>query len=96
MSSTPTVKVIKSDAQIAITFGVPFIQKLQSLLLYLSEDKSLEELKAFQELTEKQEELTEPWMQHLYTMIMLIREIELTAEKTQQAVDLDPNSITTD
>jgi hypothetical protein len=90
-----TVKMIKADAQIAVTFGVSFIKKLQSLLLYLSEERSIEELNQFKELAEKQEEFPEAWMDHLQTMIILVREIESTAEKTNQFTEVNPDSFTT-
>lgn len=90
-----TIRMIKADAQIVVTFGVPFIQKLQSLLLYLSEDRSLEELNRFKEIAEKQEEFPEVWMEHFQTIIILVREIEATVEKSGQFTEVNPDSLTT-
>jgi hypothetical protein len=89
-----TVKLIKSDAQISITFGTPFIQKIQALMLYLTENHSVEELNSLSEAIKNQEELSEPWMEHLQTVITLLREIETTADKQGQTVETNVDDIT--
>ena len=75
-----TIRMIKKDAVINISIGSSFFQKLQSILLYITEDKTDEELNQFKSLCEKKEEFPEPWMDHLYTMIVIIKELENSAE----------------
>lgn len=91
----PVVKMIKSDAQIPVVFGAPFVQRLQSLMLYITDSHTEEELISFKNLIENKEELTEPWMDHLYTMMILLQEIESSAEKSNQTNDVDSDTITT-
>lgn len=86
MSST-TLKMIKKDASIPVTIGAGFFQKLQSVLLYLTEERTDEELNHFKTLSEKGEEFPEPWMDHLFTMIILTRELENAAESNNMTVN---------
>lgn len=74
------VKVIKQDALVNIKVGTGFIQKLQNLLMYIAQDLSEEQLEVYKNLTEKKEEYTEDWMNHLYTVSILLKEIEDQAE----------------
>jgi hypothetical protein len=87
------IKMMKGDAQISITFGTPFVQRLQTLLISLTEGRSEEELTTFQTLIQNQQELTEPWMENLKTLITLVREIEVTAEKSGFMIESDTESI---
>lgn len=82
-----TVKMLKKDALIPITVGSGFFQKLQSVLLYLTEERTDEELNLFKTLSEKGEEFPEPWMDHLYTMIVIIKELETAAELNNMIVN---------
>lgn len=91
----PAIKMIKSDAQIPIVFGAPFIQRIQAIMLFLTETRSVEELNSFKELIEKKEELSDPWMDHLQTIMILLQEIESSAEKTNQITEVDSDTITT-
>lgn len=90
----PSLKMIKSDAQVNITFGTNFIGKLQSLLLYLTEDRSVEELKMITEHIQKNEELPEQWMEHIQTIVTLLREIENAAVQQNQVNDIDVDDVT--
>lgn len=85
--STATIKMIKKDAAIPITIGAGFFQKLQSILLYLTEEKTDEELVHFKTLSEKGEDFPEPWMDHLLTMIILTKELENAAELNNMIVN---------
>lgn len=75
------VKMIKHDAIIDIKIGTGFLQKLQKMLLFMTIDITPEDMELYKELTEKNEELTEPWMEHLSTLSILLKEIETKAEE---------------
>lgn len=79
----PLVKTIKKDAQIPVVIGAGFFQKLQQLLFSILENKSEEELNQYSEHVTKNEEFSEPWMDNLHTIVILLREIEMSAEKHQ-------------
>jgi hypothetical protein len=77
-----SVKVtkIKADAVVSIQIGTEFLQKLQKVMVQLIADKStedLDELKvAIEEFEKNKQELPEDWMENLYTITLLVREIE--------------------
>ena len=73
--------MIKHDAIIDIKIGTGFLQKLQKMLLFMTIDITPEDMELYKELTEKNEELTEPWMEHLSTLSILLKEIETKAEE---------------
>jgi hypothetical protein len=75
------VKMIKHNAVIDIKIGTGFLQKLQKMLLFITMDITPEEMNLYKTLTEKNEELTEPWMEHLTTLSILLKEIETKAEE---------------
>jgi hypothetical protein len=75
------VKMIKHDAIIDIKIGTGFLQQLQKMLLFMTVDLTTEDMELYKKLTEKNEELTEPWMEHLTTLSILLKEIETKAEE---------------
>lgn len=75
------VKMIKHNAVIDIKIGTGFLQKLQKMLLFVTMDITPEQMELYKILTEKNEELTEPWMDHLTTLSILLKEIETKAEE---------------
>lgn len=87
------VKVIKQDALVNVQLGTAFMQKLQGLLMYIAEDLSDEQLSEYKSLTEKGEDYPEDWMTHLYTLSVLLKEIEDQAEKQGFVVDTDVDTI---
>lgn len=94
MSTDTTVKMIKKDAQINITFGTPFIQKLQALLFFITKDVSDEDLLRYKQIVENKEEFQEDWMDALFTVVSLIGEVERIADQTGQTTSVNPEDIT--
>ena len=90
---TPKIKMIKNDAIIKIEIGTEFLQKLQHLLLHITNDVSNEQLEEYKKLIEEKEELTEEWMESLYTISVLLREIETKAIEQGFTYDIDANDL---
>lgn len=83
------IKMIKKDANIQVTFGSGFIQKIQAIVVHMVNERTDEELAEFQRLAQANEELTLEWMEHLATMMLLMNEIELKAEEQGFTYDAD-------
>jgi len=89
-----TVKMIKKDAVISIAIGSGFFQKLQRILFYLTEERTDEELQLFKTYTEKNEDYPEQWMENLHTIIVLLKELENSADKNNQVTTETINDTT--
>lgn len=74
-----TVTMIKKEAQIPLTVGSGFFQKIQQTLVALVAERSPEELDEFTELMKNQQELPESWMDNIVTLSTLVQEIEKSA-----------------
>jgi hypothetical protein len=83
------IKMIKKDANIQISFGSAFIQKVQAIIVHMVGERTDEELAEFQRLAVAKEELTLEWMEHLSTMMLLMNEIETKAEEQGFTYDAD-------
>jgi hypothetical protein len=70
------IKMIKKDAVVNVKIGTGFLKKIQEALLEISSNHTEEEVKAFGAIVESKGELTEPWMETVYTLSLLIRAIE--------------------
>jgi hypothetical protein len=81
--------MIKKDANIQISFGSAFIQKVQAIIVHIVGERTDEELAEFQRLAVAKEELTLEWMEHLSTMMLLMNEIETKAEEQGFTYDAD-------
>ena len=88
-----SIKMIKSDAAIQVTFGSAFIQKIQAIVVHMVNERTDEELAEFQRLAVAKEELTLDWMEHLSTMMLLMNEIETKAEEQGFTFDADINQL---
>lgn len=73
------MKVIKGTSKTNIEFGAGFIQRIQQLSTYLVEGRSAEDLQKFKTSIETNN-ITEPWVYHLYTVSVLVRDLEKAAE----------------
>lgn len=87
------IKMIKQDASIKVTFGSGFIQKIQSIVVHMVNERTEEELAEFERLIVAKEELTLDWMEHLSTMMLLMNEIEVQAEEQGFTYDADINQL---
>jgi hypothetical protein len=75
-----TVTLIKADAMIDIKIGAGFLQKLQQVLTSMVDERSEEELQAFNQLNALDSaDYPEPWMENLVTIFSLIKTIEEAA-----------------
>jgi len=90
-----TVKMIKNDAIVPIELGAGFIQKLQGIMFSLVEDKTQEEIELFKTLSEKGEEMPEPWMEHVQTLYALLAAVQESAEKNGLVFDKSVDDIST-
>ena len=91
------VKMIKKDALINITIGAGMLQKLQKIMFGIAAEISpeqLEEYKKEMENFKQGDEFSEPWMESLTTLSILITECEKEAEKQGFTFEDDINNIT--
>ena len=72
--------MLKPDAVITIKVGTAFIRRVQNALLEVSAGKTEEDLANLYSLIEKKEELTEPWMNTVFTLSLLVKSIEEEGE----------------
>jgi hypothetical protein len=79
------ITVIKGDAIVSIKVGAGFLQKLQKIMVNTIADKSSENLETFKKSVQDHEkentEFPETWMEDLFTLSILINEIESTLIK---------------
>ena len=68
--------MIKPDAVITLKMGTAFIKRVQNALLDVSAGKTEEDLAQLHSLIEKKEELTEPWMNTVFTLSLLVKSLE--------------------
>ena len=94
------IKMIKKDAQISITVGTSFISQIQGILLALLADKSEEDIASMKEYIPTVQsidaEFPEDWMRHVYIITSLLKEIEDSAEKTNQVIEKDLDELLTE
>jgi hypothetical protein len=83
------VKMIKSDAIIDIKIGSGFLQKIQGLFFYLISLRTQEEMEKYKQEAETSTDLnfSEPWMHHLTTLSILLKEIETKAIEQNHTYD---------
>jgi hypothetical protein len=83
------MKGLKTDAVINLPIGSSFYVKLKELLVFLAEDKTDEQIKDFEIAINEKKEITQEWMAHLFTVVLLIRAIEDKAEENDLLEDVD-------
>ena len=76
-----TIKKIKNDAIVDVKIGSGFLQRLQKVMLNIVMDKSPDDLADFKTKSEEfatnsNPEFEESWMDDLFTMSILINQIE--------------------
>jgi RIO-like serine/threonine protein kinase len=90
------IKMVKSDAVIPINIGAGFMQKLTSVLISLADQQTEEEMLLLQKLMNEGKELPEPWMENIFTLIVLLKDIEMSAEKNGFTYEKTLDEIDTD
>jgi hypothetical protein len=81
--------MIKQDAIVKIEIGTDFLQKLQHVLLYITNGVTLEQIETYKKIIQEQGEFTEDWMEPLSTISILLREIETKAVDQGFTYDID-------
>lgn len=83
--------MIKKDAVIDIKIGTGFIQKLQQLLMHITSELTPEEIEKYKQeaatIKDISHEFSEPWMNSLTTISILLRDIETEADKQGKSYD---------
>jgi hypothetical protein len=79
------IKMIKKEAIVDIKIGVAFIERIQKLLVFVISGLTEEQLQQFKTESEGAKDNTnfqysEPWMDSLLTLSVLLKEIEEKAE----------------
>jgi mannitol/fructose-specific phosphotransferase system IIA component len=91
-----TIKMLKKDAQVPITVGAGFIQKLQSMLVAILADRTEEEITVLQNLIEQGQEPSEPWMDHVQILMSLLNELDNSAIANGLTIDKEVDDILTE
>ena len=82
-----TLKMLKKDAIIPLQIGSGFVQKIQSMLITLIDERSPEDIELLQKLAESGQEPTEPWMEHIQILMILLNELDKSAEANGMTVE---------
>jgi len=88
------VTLLKKDALVSIKIGTGFLKKLQDALMDVSANRSEEELKELENLIKVKKELTESWMDTVFTLSLLIRSIEEEALNQGLTYEEDVDNLT--
>ncbi len=81
------VTFLKKDAVVELSIGAGFLVKLQQLAAHLVSGLSQEDLDRYlREAEHPSEEFSEPWMEHLQTVNLLIYAVEKKAIDTNMVV----------
>lgn len=78
-----SVKLLKNDAIVNIGIGAGFLQRIQQILLFILQDISQEKIEEYKQLLNEKKEMTEPWMEHITTISVLLRDIEIKADEQE-------------
>lgn len=93
----PKVEVVKFDAIIDMKIGSKFLQDLQGVLIYLSSLQSAARIKEVVEKAKSDEDSLDSWEKSVYTMLILITNLEETARTagltTTEEVQEDEQSL---
>jgi hypothetical protein len=94
--SSEKIKMLKHDAIIIVKISTGFLQKLQAVLNYFIEKTTPEDIKRFNEEVSQIKgtfNFSEPWMQHMYIIGLLIREIEREGIEQGFSYEMDIEAI---
>lgn len=80
------VEVMPNDTIVSIKVSGAFLTRIQSVLVYLLQDKDTERVKEAAQRIQKQEH-SEPWEFHYETLAVLINDIERTAREEKLTVE---------
>lgn len=87
MENNKVIEVIKPDAIIEIKMSTGYYQNIQMIIKYLIGDKTEIDIKsAHEQITNKN--ITEDWVKHYETLLVLCKEFESQAKITNQVMNL--------
>lgn len=86
--------MIKKDAVVDIKIGTAFISKLNEILIQLTTDKNKEDLEKYKKEAEENKSFSEPWMESVTTVGILLKEIQNEAEKQGMTYETTVDEVT--
>jgi uncharacterized membrane protein len=87
------IKMLRKDAVISIKIGTGFLKKIQEVLMDVSAGHTEEEFEQMNNLINENKELTESWMESVYTLSVLIKTIEDSAIEQDLTYEEDIDNI---
>lgn len=87
------IKMLRKDAVISIKIGTGFLKKIQEVLMDVSAGHTQEEFEEMNNLINENKELTESWMESVYTLSVLIKTIEDAAIQQDLTYEEDIDNI---
>jgi hypothetical protein len=88
-----SLKFLKNDAIVKIQLGSGFIQRVQQIVVYILQDISEEKINEYKQLLIDKKDVTEPWMEHVTTLSVLLREIEERADEQGLSYETNEDQI---
>jgi hypothetical protein len=87
-----SLKFLKTDAIVNIGIGSGFVQRIQQIVMYIIKDVPKDKLEEYKQLIKEGKEMNEPWMEHLTTLSVLLREIEVKADEQNLSYEMDEDA----
>lgn len=78
--SLETVEIIEPTAVVSVQIGAGFYQKIQQIVGFLIADKTVEDLRNANDQIQS-ENITDEWVKHYETLLILCKEFESEAKK---------------
>lgn len=89
------IKFLKTDAIVSVKIGSGFVQRLQQMLFFLLKDIPADKVEDYKKALEGKTgfvDMPEPWMDHVLTLSVLLRQIETNSEEQGLTYEKDPES----
>lgn len=90
--SDQLIPVLNKDAVVQLNIGAGFVKQLASVLYFLAENKSSEELESFTKKVKNNEEL-EPWEFSYLVIQQLVQEVYARAKEQGKTSDVPLSNI---
>lgn len=89
--SNQTIEVIRKDAQIPVVIGTGFYARLREVLMFTLQNRTQEEILEANTQIETSS-ITQDWIRHYETMVVLCKEIERQATQNGMTYTSDLSS----
>jgi len=83
------IKMIKKDALIEIKIGTGFFSKLQQLYFFMLSSLTPEQVEKYKTEGVANKSFSEPWMDHILTLTILMTQLEKAAEEQDHTYEKD-------